>query len=231
MGDSVAPLLGTDQEIEFILDALNLPLGSDILDLYCGYGRHSIELAKRGFQVIGVDSTASFLEIARQKATEMDVNAAFEQCDMRELSYNQAFDAVINMFAAFGFFSDVENEQIIGRIYSALKPGGRFLIDLLNKDWMLKNNLNRYWRHPSGDYVLSYKVELVGGRAVMRRELLNQLTGAKTKFEFLLRVYSLAELTEMLRRQGFLIQAEYGAFDRRPYNSNEPRMIIVARKN
>lgn len=231
MGDSVAPLLGTDQEIEFILDALNLPLGSDILDLYCGYGRHSIELAKRGFQVIGVDSTASFLEIARQKATEMDVNAAFAQCDMRELSYNQAFDAVINMFAAFGFFSDVENEQIIGRIYSALKPGGRFLIDLLNKDWMLKNNLNRYWRHPSGDYVLSYKVELVGGRAVMRRELLNQLTGAKTKFEFLLRVYSLAELTEMLRRQGFLIQAEYGAFDRRPYNSTEPRMIIVARKN
>lgn len=232
MGDSVSPsLLGTDQEIEFILDVLNLPLGSAILDLHCGYGRHSIELAKRGFKVIGIDSTASFLEIARQKAAEMNVNASFEQCDMRELSYNQAFDAVINMFAAFGFYSDAENEQVLGRIYSALKSGGCFLIDLLNKDWMLKNNLTRYWRHPSGDYVLSYKVELVDGRAVMRRELLNQLTGEKTKFEFMLRVYSLAELTDMLRRQGFLIQAEYGAFDCRPYNSDEPRMIIMARKN
>lgn len=228
---TTAMLSGTDQEIEFILDVLNLQSGSAILDLYCGYGRHALELAKRGFQIVGVDDNLSFLEIARQKAAEIRVNASFKQCDMRELRYDQQFDAVINMFAAFGFFSDAENEQVITSIHRALKPGGSLLIDLLNKDWILKNNLTRYWRHPSGDYVLSYKVEIVAGRAVMKRELLNQLTGAKTKFEFGLRVYSLTELSDMLRRQNFLIEAEYGGFDRRPYNSDAPRMIIMARKN
>lgn len=224
-------LSGTDQEVEFILEVLDLPVESAILDLYCGYGRHALELAKRDFQVIGIDDNISFLEIARQKAAEISINASFEQRDMRRLCYDQQFDAVINMFAAFGFFSDAENEQVINSIHKALKPGGVLLIDLLNKDWMIKNNLTRYWRHPSGDYVLSYKVELVAGRAVMKRELLNQSTGAKTKFEFGLRVYTLAELTDMLRRQKFLIEAVYGGFDRRPYNSDAPRMIIMARKN
>lgn len=224
-------LAGTEQEIEFILSALNLPNGSAILDLYCGYGRHAIKLAKRGFQITGVDSTVSFLEIARQKATEAGVDAKFEQYDMRELAYEIEFDAVISMFAAFGFFSDEENEQVVGRIYQALKPGGVLLIDLLNREWMLKNNLTRYWRHPSGDYVLSYKVELVEGMAVMKRELLNQITGAKTKFEFMLRAYSLPELITILCRQGFVVEAKYGGFDRRPYDSEAPRMIILARKN
>ena len=223
-------LAGTEQEIEFIAGILNLPVGSAILDLYCGYGRHAIELAKRGFCITGVDVNTNFLEVAEQKADEAGVRVSFKYCDMRELSYNNEFAAVISMFAAFGFFSDEENEQVISRIYQSLKQGGTLLMDLLNRDWMLKNNLTRYWRHPSGDYVLSYKVELVEGMAVMKREFLNQVTGTKTKHEFMLRAYSLPELTDVLTRQGFTIEAEYGGFDRRPYNTEAPRMILLARK-
>ncbi len=67
------------------------------------------------------------------------------------------------------------------------------MIDLLNREWMVRNNLNRYWRHPSGEYVLAYKIELQQGIAVMRRELINQVTGSKTHAEFALRAYSLLE--------------------------------------
>lgn len=221
---------GTDQEVGFIVDCLQLPAGAALLDLYCGYGRHAIELAKLGYRVTGMDATEAFLAIARQKAAEEGVDVAFRQGDMRELDYAGEFAAVINMFAAFGYFSDEENAAVLRLVATALQPGGRFLIDLLNRDWLVSNNLNRYWRHPSGEYVLSYKVELRQGVATMKRVLLNQVTGAKTQYEFVLRAYSLAEMTALLARSGLGVTATYGGFDGAPYGAESPRMIMLAEK-
>lgn len=224
-------LAGTDQEVRFITHVLNLSSGESILDLYCGYGRHAIELAKQGFKITGVDATQDFLDIAVQKAQEANVNITFTKTDMRELDYSQNFAAVINMFAAFGYFTDDENANIIKLVAKALQPKGLFLIDLLNRDWMVRNNLNRYWRHPSGECVLSYKVELEHGIATMKRQLINQVTGTKTQYEFVLRAYSLPEMANIFRNSGFSIIETYGGFDGRPYSSETPRMIILAKKN
>ena len=232
LGDYKAySLAGTDQEVRFITDVLNLRPGQSILDLYCGYGRHAIELAKQGFAVTGVDGTQDFLDIAAQKAKEANVNITFEQKDMRDLDYNHQFDAVINMFAAFGYFTDDENANIIKLVARALNPNGLFLIDLLNRDWMVRNSLNRYWRHPSGEYVLSYKVELENGIATMKRQLINQVTGAKIQYEFVLRAYSLPEMANIFSNSGLSIIATYGGFDGRSYSSETPRMIILAKKD
>ena len=232
LGDTKSySLAGTSQEVRFITDVLNLNPGQSILDLYCGYGRHAIELAKQGFSVTGLDATQDFLDIAVQKAKEANVIITFEQKDMRELNYESQFAAVINMFAAFGYFSDDENANIIKKVAQALQPGGLFLIDLLNRDWMVRNNLNRYWRHPSGEYVLSYKVQLENGIATMKRQLINQITGAKIQYEFVLRAYSLPEMQNIFTSSGLDIVATYGGFDGRPYSSETPRMIILGKKN
>lgn len=224
--------VGTQQEVRFITEVLDLPPASTILDLYCGYGRHAIELAKSGYQVTGLDATTDFLEIAAQKAQEAHVNLQFRHCDMRELDYDQQFDAVINMFAAFGFFSDAENAKVIGLTATALRSRGLFLIDLLNREWMIHNNLNRYWRHPSGEYVLSYKVELQkSGITVMKRELTNQTTNVKTQYSFVLRAYSLPEITDMLTQYGLTPVRVYGGFDGSDYSTKMPRMIVLARKD
>lgn len=232
LGDYKAySLAGTDREVRFITEVLNLHPGEPLLDLYCGYGRHAIELAKYGYKVTGVDATKDFLDIAAQNAQEAKIDITFEQKDMRELDYDQQFAAVINMFAAFGYFTDDENANIINLIVKALRPKGLFLIDLLNREWMVRNNINRYWRHPSGEYVLSYKVELENGIATMKRQLINQVTGAKIQYEFVLRAYSLAEMTNIFNTSGLSIMSTYGAFDGRPYSSETPRMIILARKD
>ena len=224
--------VGTDQEVRFITDVLNLPPASTILDLYCGYGRHAIELAKNGYQVTGLDATSDFLDIAAQKAQEAQVALQLRQCDMRELDYQEQFDAVINMFAAFGFFSDAENAKVIGLTAAALRSRGLFLIDLLNRDWMIHNNLNRYWRHPSGEYVLSYKVELQkSGITVMKRELTNQTTNMKTQHSFVLRAYSLPEITDILTQHQLTPLKIYGGFDGSAYSTKTPRMIILAQKD
>lgn len=222
--------VGTEQEVRFICDVLKLEPNDQILDLYCGYGRHAIELAKHGFQVTGLDVNKDFLDIANQKAVEAGVHVDFWQSDMRDMQYDERFDAIINMFVAFGYFSDAENSEVIKKIARALKMDGLFLIDLLNRDWMIRNNLNRYWRHPSGEYVLSYKIELQQGIAIMRRELLNQLTGAKTRAEFVLRAYSLTEMNSLLEESGFSIVHSYGGFDGCEYTKDTPRMIILAKK-
>lgn len=223
-------LAGTEQEVGFINKVLNLKEGADILDLYCGYGRHAIELAKMGYHVTGIDATQAFLEIATQKAQEENVDVDFRLCDMRELDYSQQFDAVINMFAAFGYFTDEENAEVLKRVAKALRKGGLFLIDLLNREWMVRNNLNRYWRHPSGEYVLSYKVELKQGIATMKRVLINQVTEKKTQYEFVLRAYSMTEMQSLLDKCSLKVKATYGGFDGRAYDADAPRMIILAQK-
>jgi SAM-dependent methyltransferase len=221
---------GTEQEIQFICEVLKLANNACVLDLYCGYGRHAIELAKRGWRVTGIDANQEFLAIARQEARKAGVQVNFFPCDMRNMPFKQQFAAVINMFVAFGYFSDQENFFVIQKIARALRPGGYFLIDLLNRDWMVRNNLNRYWRHPSGEYVLAYKIELQQGIAVMRRELLNQVTGCKTHAEFALRAYSLPEMSAICKQNGLAVITAYGGFDGCPYTTDTPRMIILARK-
>lgn len=226
----VYSLAGTDQEVAFIIDVLNLPPGANILDLYCGYGRHAIELAKKGYNVTGVDATQAFLDIASQKAKEEQILLAFKRCDMRELNYEEQFHAVINMFAAFGYFSDEENSRVLSLVARALRNNGLILIDLFNREWLVRNNLNRYWRHPNGEIVLSYKVELEKGFIKMKRQLLNHNNGAKTQYEFCLRAYSQVEILDLLTVNGFELLDIYGSFDKRPYSVNTPRMIILAKK-
>jgi len=226
-------LAGTEQEVNFIIKTLGLPTGSRIMDLHCGYGRHAIELAKQGFCVTGVDINAPFLELGAQKAREAGIadSVEFIHFDMRNPMFQGEFDAVINMFAAFGYFSDDENAQVLQSIHQALRPNGLFLIDLLNREWMLHNSLSRYWRHPNGEYVLTYKTEFKNGLITLKRQLTNLNNGKKTQYEFRLRAYSLSEMLSILSENNFLIQEIYGGFDSRHYTPDSPRMIILAKKS
>jgi SAM-dependent methyltransferase len=223
-------LAGTDQEVRFIQDVLALPNCAKIFDLYCGYGRHAIELVKKGYTVVGFDASESFLDIARKNARDEQIDIQFVLGDMRELNYDCEFDAVINMFAAFGYFTDEENTNIIRAIARALKPGGKFLIDLLNREWMMNNTLNRYWRHPSGEYVLSYKVDLKEGISRMKRTFINQIDGTKKEYEFALRAYSRQEMEALILSAGMKVTSVYGGFDKRIYGSDASRMIMLAEK-
>ena len=221
---------GTPQEVAFIIQTLRLAERARILDLYCGYGRHAIELAKSGYCVTGIDATKAFIEIACQKAAEAGGDICFEQQDMREITYDRQFAAVINMFAAFGHFSDAENALVLKKVAQALQPGGLLLIDLLNRELMARSSLTRYWRHPSGEYVLSYKAELQQGIAKMKREVLNQNSGKKLRYEFDLRTYSLYEFTALLQSSGLAVKATYGDFDGSAYTHDSPRLIVLAQK-
>jgi SAM-dependent methyltransferase len=119
----------TEEEVAGVLHLLDLKEGQEVLDLPCGYGRHSLGLAKKCIKVIGGDINSEHLNAAKtqletlQKTNELKAEVAFEIINMLNVPFENTFDAVINMFYSFGFFdTDEENEEVLRQFYKALKP-------------------------------------------------------------------------------------------------------------
>ena len=125
-------------EVDFLIAELNLPPGSAILDMGCGTGRHSVELARRGYRMTGVDLSAGMLAQAQQAAQAAGVSVEWVQSDARAFTSEPRFDAAICLCeGAFGLVGTGENPEahdpaILQRIYAALKPGAPFILTALN---------------------------------------------------------------------------------------------------
>jgi cyclopropane fatty-acyl-phospholipid synthase-like methyltransferase len=121
----------TTEEVDFVVEALDLRGDESILDLACGFGRHSLELARRGYSALGVDFTEAYIAHARSVAQEEQLdNAAFLLADVRSVSFHEEFDVVLNMAdGAIGYFdTDEENLKLFGVIRAALKVGGKHVM-------------------------------------------------------------------------------------------------------
>ncbi|NJD58384.1 MAG: class I SAM-dependent methyltransferase, partial [Anaerolineae bacterium] len=131
----------TEAEVSALVSLLGLDQPAKILDLACGFGRHTNRLATLGHTMTGVDIMPGFLEIARQEATRMGVLVDYQQADMRQITFEDEFDYVTILFTAFGYFSDEQNLQVLVNVSQALKVGGRFVFDSMNRDAIVKNFL------------------------------------------------------------------------------------------
>ena len=113
------PAKRTDPEIAFLVTELTSrisPTMGWVLDLACGQGRHAIALARHGFRVVGLDYQMNLLQEAAHAARACEVVAPLVRGDMRRLPFVGAFDAVINLFSAFGYFSDAENARVLAEV-------------------------------------------------------------------------------------------------------------------
>ncbi|GAA2455139.1 class I SAM-dependent methyltransferase [Streptomyces lavendulocolor] len=104
--------------------------GMRLLDAPCGHGRHANVLASRGYHVVGVDRDERFLEMARQEARKLAVEVDYRHVDLREMSFEAEFDAAVSWYSSFGYFDDDTDRDILRRYRRALRPGGRFLLDM-----------------------------------------------------------------------------------------------------
>lgn len=109
--------------------------GRSVLDLCCGPGRHSVEFAKRGLDVTGVDRTQFLLDRARERAAESNVNVEWVLEDMRNFRRESAFDLVCSMFTSFGYFENPDEDlKVLRNIRESLRPGGIFVLRTLGKE-------------------------------------------------------------------------------------------------
>jgi len=220
----------THAEADFILEALRLQPGERVLDLACGFGRHAIEIARRGFVVTGVDFSERYLEMAREAAREAGVKVEWVVRDMRQLDFDRAFAGAYSFFTSFGYYGDGENEGVLDRLARALVPGGRLLLDLQNRDRLLAHPPGRTWNQRDDGALLMEEVRLDPrtSRVHVRLTLIEPTTGPRPAKEFDVRAYTCAELESLLRHRGFEILEVWGGTDRSTYESSSPRVVMLA---
>ena len=222
----------TARDLEFIEWALALEPGAAVLDLGCGIGRHAIGMARRGHRVTGLDFNPHYLAIAAEEARAAGVTVTWRQGDMRELPFPAEFDAVYSFFTSFGYYSDLENERALAGVARALRPGGRFLIDMANRDRFLTHPQQRVWnqREDGSLLVEEMDLDLTTSRVTSRQILIEPQGGHRVTKEFTLRAYTCAELTALLARHGLETAGVWGGVEREPYSSESRRLIMMARR-
>jgi len=218
------------QEVEDIISLLGIKPGSKMLDLCCGVGRHSIEFARRGFNVIGVDVNAKYLQEARKRAAKAGLHIEFIQYDMRRFSKPNTFDTVVNLFTSFGFFeSQEEDYRVAQNVYSSLKKNGVFLIDVMGKEILARIFRERDWYEIDGITVLEERKTTGGWDRIECRWIM--LKGSKRKeFKISLKLYSAVELSALLSKVGYKKVNVYGDLSVAPYDNKAKRLVVLAHK-
>ncbi|HLF78823.1 MAG TPA: class I SAM-dependent methyltransferase [Dehalococcoidia bacterium] len=223
----------TAQELAFIQKTLALQPGQRLLDLCSGHGRHAIPLAQTGLKVAGIDQSLEYLKMATASARDQKVNVANLHGDMRYLPFGPCFDAAINVFSSFGYLeNEAEDAMVLRSVAKVLKPGGPFLIDLISREWVLRNYVESDW-HEGSDGTLY--LERRGFDFVESREHVTFLAiapdGSRREIPgHHIRLYTLRELVGMLDAAGLRFEQAYGGFDGQPYSVDTRRMIVLARK-
>jgi SAM-dependent methyltransferase len=216
-------------QVDFIIREAEIKSGMKLLDLACGHGRHANKLAAIGCDVTGIDITEGFLDFAREKAKESGVTVKYINADIRDISHESEFDRITLLFTAFGYFSDNENLDILKRIELALKPGGRFIFDIQNRDRLLKAFLPYSVSEKDNNYMLDiHDFDIISGRMSNRRFYLKD--GKKTLAEFSLRLYTFTEISLILSLAGLKVSKVFGNWEGQPLTRDTFRMILICEK-
>jgi SAM-dependent methyltransferase len=221
---------GTEGEVQFLLETMNLSQGSTLLDVGCGTGRHSVGLAQAGYQVTGVDISDAMLQKAAERAAAANVSLTLHQVNMAEYVPGQQFDAAICLcegaLCLLGSVDDPysRDEQVLYKIAQSLKPGAPFITTILNGCRMI--------REISDTDVASGRFDPV--TMVEQNEMEVETAAGIQKIRVRERLYTPAEFVGMMQRAGFVVEHVWsgsaGAWKRMPMELDEMEFMVVARK-
>ena len=220
------------READFIEDSLGVAPGGVMLDLGCGSGTHAVELASRGYAVVGYDLSLFQLSLAADVAQERGQKLNLLQGDMREMAFEDTFDGIYSWNTSFGYFEEEKNVQVAERIFRALRPGGMFLLDVANRDFVTQHQPSSVWFEGDGCVCMDeMRVDFISSRLRVKRSLILD-DGRTRECAYSIRLYALHELGKMLHEVGFKV-AEASGHPTTPgvfFGQNSPRIIILAQR-
>lgn len=218
------------EEVSQIL-ALTAFEGKAILDLCCGPGRHSVELARLGYQVTGVDRTAFLLELGKKRAAKARVGVEWVECDMREFIRPNSFDLALSMYTSLGYFENTgEERRVLQNIRESLRPGGTLLVEMASKERVaqLATPTGRQ-SFPDGTLLFEHR-EVCDDWSRIRQEWTLVKDGRARTFSFTHSIYSGRELKTELSAAGFSPVRLYGDLSGNPFGRGATRLVAVAIK-
>jgi SAM-dependent methyltransferase len=218
-------------QVDAIISLLQIKENELILDLCCGVGRHSLEFARRGFNVVGVDRTKAYLDKARSQMQKEGLSVEFVLEDMRRFKRPESFNIVISMFTSFGYFEDQRDQiRVLDNIYASLKPRGRVLIDVKGKECLARVFRRRDWyRHELGLVLEEREVEK-DWSWIKSTWILIRDNEAPVQWNLSHWIYSAVELKSMLSQAGFEELQAFGSLSQEAYDDTSKRLIVVGKK-
>jgi SAM-dependent methyltransferase len=220
------------REVDFIEESLGVAKGGIVMDLACGEGHHATELSSRGYGVVGFDLSLAQLAIAGEFAQERGQKINFMQGDMREMSFDQVFDGIYCWNTSFGYFEEDKNVAVAERVFTALRPGGSFLLDVVNRDFVVAHQPSQVWFEGDACVCMDdMSVDFITSRLRVKRTMMLD-DGRTRETTFSIRVYSLHELGKLLHEIGFRVTEASGhtAYPGVFFGAQSPRVVILAQK-
>ena len=223
--DALDPAL-TRREADFVSRHCHLRPGSSILDLACGHGRHANLLAGLGYRVTGVDLNTVFLDKARLDAEEAGLDTKFLEMDIREVNYQDEFDAALLLYNSWGFFDEQSCMQLLRKIRNALKPGGIAFIDTLNRDSIV-SHLRPVSLLEKGEDLMIDRITFdpVDGTTMNRRTYFKD--GIRYEAPFRMYTYNYTDFARLVAIAGLRIRNVFGGWGGEPFTAASRRMLLV----
>jgi SAM-dependent methyltransferase len=220
----------TRAEVDFLEHALGLPRSGEVLDNPCGSGRHSLELAARGYRVTGIDLSAEFLAEARAAAGARGLDVEFQQRDMRAIDVEEKFDGAFCFGNSFGYFDYYESCAFLSAISRSLKPGARFALEsgLAAESLLPKLETRRWLQIDDILFLSSNRYDATESRLDIQYTFIRD--GHADTREASSFVHTLAEIRRMLSDAGLQPLEYYSSLDRQPYELGCQRLLLIAQK-
>jgi 2-polyprenyl-3-methyl-5-hydroxy-6-metoxy-1,4-benzoquinol methylase len=219
----------TRSEVDFVVERVELRPGARVLDVACGHGRHSLELARRGFDVTGIDLSPRSIALANAAAAREGLDATFLERDARDVGFDGEFDAAINLFtSALGYFdTEAENQRVVDGVARALRSGGSFLVDTINLLSLARGFRELHWEeYASGTLMVERReFDFRTGRSRSDWTFVRP-DGSRRTITHSLRVYAPHELMAMFDAAGLDVADSCGNFAGDELSFDAPRLIL-----
>ena len=222
----------TEAEADFIEATCGLKTGHRVLDIMCGYGRHALELGKRGMEVTAIDNLEDYIQEINEKAANQSIHVKGVQADVVAVELNGTYDAIICMGNSFSFFNSADALQILQNLSAHIKQGGKLIIN----SWMIGEIAIRHFKEKDWYYVGTYKCLIDNkyllhpSRIESEQHIIHQ-NGEIEVTEGVDYIFTIAELEALLKEASFTLKQVYSTPRKKPFLLGDSRAYIVAERD
>ena len=227
----IFPEKTTYAEVDFIVGEAKLNPGHHVLDIMCGYGRHTLELANRKINVTAVDNLPDYIDEIKKKTDNNSLPVESICTDVLEMQIDQEFDAVICMGNSLQFFNEEDSIRILSNISGHLKPGGKLFVNTWSlAEIAVKNFKDKSWSKIGDLLFLTESKFLFHPARIETTSLIITDKGDREEKKGIDFIYSISEMESMLNKTAFRLKDIYSIPGKKQFTVGEPRAYIIAEK-